>query len=119
MAPVDPSRPDLFPVPLPVHVLLVPPNPSAADLTALSCWWDEDNAAQHILTAKIGLFPRGLPILSQEQLYPFIRNLFITTVHADILILQSFSIRCTALLVNLVVYRNLFPNGILVFLTSA
>ena len=56
MAPVDASRPDLFPVPLPV----LPPNLSAADLTALSRWWDEDNAAQHILTAKIGLIPRGL-----------------------------------------------------------
>src|ERR1700678_3293962 len=55
-APLDPSRPDLAPAPLPV----LPVSPSAADLAALSRWWVEDNAAQHILVSKIGSIPRGL-----------------------------------------------------------
>jgi hypothetical protein len=53
---LDPSRLDLTPAPL--AILLV--NPLAADIAALSRWWDEDNAAQHILVSKIGSIPRGL-----------------------------------------------------------
>ncbi|KAF8815771.1 hypothetical protein BYT27DRAFT_7078954, partial [Phlegmacium glaucopus] len=52
----DPSRPDRIPAPLP----LLPVSPTPADLTALTRWWDDDNAAQHVLTSRIGSTPRGL-----------------------------------------------------------
>jgi hypothetical protein len=55
-APVDPTRPDITPAPLPI----LSANPSTAEINAFSRWWEEDNAAQHILVSKIGTIPRGL-----------------------------------------------------------
>ncbi|KAF8804819.1 hypothetical protein BYT27DRAFT_7024238, partial [Phlegmacium glaucopus] len=52
----DPSCPDRVPVPLPI----LPVSSTQADLTALTRWWDDDNAAQHVLTSRIGSVPRGL-----------------------------------------------------------
>jgi hypothetical protein len=56
LAPLDSSRPDIVPAPLPI----LPANPSPTDIAALSRWWEADNAAQHILVTKIGSTPRGL-----------------------------------------------------------
>jgi hypothetical protein len=47
LEPVDPSHPDRIYIPMPT--LLTSPTP--ADLADLSCWWDMDNTAQHILTS--------------------------------------------------------------------
>ena len=55
-APPDPSRPDLTPVPLPV----LSPTPSSSELAALTRWWEDDNAAQHVLLAKVNPTTRGL-----------------------------------------------------------
>ena len=54
--PLDQSRPDRKPSILPV----LPPSPTAGDISVLKRWWDEDNIAQHILTSRIGAVPRGL-----------------------------------------------------------
>lgn len=51
--PMQQSRPDLVPAPLPILSV----NPSPAELAALSRWWEADNAAQHILVSKIGSIP--------------------------------------------------------------
>ena len=54
--PVDPTRPDCVPRIMPV----LPLSPTPADIACLTCWWDGDNIAQHILTSRIGSVPRGL-----------------------------------------------------------
>jgi hypothetical protein len=54
--PVDPSRPDRVPILMPVFL----PLPTPTDLADLSCWWDTDNTAQHVLTSQIGSIPCGL-----------------------------------------------------------
>ena len=56
MTPVDPSRPDLVPTPLPV----LPLSLTALDISALNCWWSKDKTVQHILVARLGSVPRGL-----------------------------------------------------------
>jgi hypothetical protein len=53
---INPSCPDRVPIPMPI----LPPSPTQADLADLTCWWDTDNTAQHILTARIQSIPRGL-----------------------------------------------------------
>jgi hypothetical protein len=54
--PLDPMRPDRVPRPLPI----LPATPTSKDLAELTAWWDDDNAAQHVLTSQIGSIPRGL-----------------------------------------------------------
>ena len=54
--PLDPSQPDCVPLPKPV----LPASPTPAELTAFTCWWDNDNVAQHVLIARIGSTPRSL-----------------------------------------------------------
>ncbi|KAF8810469.1 hypothetical protein BYT27DRAFT_7091886 [Phlegmacium glaucopus] len=44
---LDPSQLDCIPALLPI----LPVSPTPADLTALTHWWDDDNATQHILTS--------------------------------------------------------------------
>ena len=53
---LDPTRPDCFPVLLPT-LLTTPTQP---DIEAFTRWWDDDNAAQHVLVSRIGTIPRGL-----------------------------------------------------------
>ena len=53
---LDPMWPDRVSKPLPV-LLATPMSQDLADLTA---WWDDNNAAQHVLTSKIGTVPQGL-----------------------------------------------------------
>ena len=52
----DPYRPDRIPNIMPT----LSTTPSADELALLTCWWDEDNIAQHVLTSRIGSIPRGL-----------------------------------------------------------
>ncbi|KAF8809154.1 hypothetical protein BYT27DRAFT_7024699, partial [Phlegmacium glaucopus] len=52
----DPSHPDCIPALLPA----LPVSPTPADLSMLTCWWDDNNTAQHVLTSWIGAVPRGL-----------------------------------------------------------
>jgi hypothetical protein len=54
--PFDMVCPDHIPSPLPV----LPPYPSALEITALNHWWDKDNIVQHILISRLGAIPRGL-----------------------------------------------------------
>ena len=52
----DPTRPDRIPTPLPV----LPPNPTAAEMSALARWWNDDNKVQHVLVTRVGTVPCGL-----------------------------------------------------------
>ena len=54
--PPDPSRPDRISTAMPVLSL----SPTQEELAALTRWWDDDNAVQHVLTSRIGNVPRGL-----------------------------------------------------------
>ena len=56
LTPLDPTRPDLAPTPLPV----LPLSPTASDISALNRWWSKDKLVQHILVARLGSVPRGL-----------------------------------------------------------
>ena len=39
---------------------ILPATPTSKDLVELTTWWDDDNAAQHVLTSWIGSVPCGL-----------------------------------------------------------
>jgi hypothetical protein len=54
--PLDPMQPNQVPKPLPI----LPATLMSKDLVELTTWWDDDNAAQHVLTSRIGSVPRGL-----------------------------------------------------------
>jgi hypothetical protein len=54
--PLDLMRPDRVPKPLPI----LPATPTSKDSVELTTWWDDDNAAQHVLTSRIGSVSRGL-----------------------------------------------------------
>ena len=54
--PLDSMQPNRIPKPLPTLAA----TPTSQDLAELTHWWDDDNAAQHVLTSHIGTIPRGL-----------------------------------------------------------
>jgi hypothetical protein len=53
---VDPCRPDLAPIPLPI----LSSTSSVRDIEDSNRWWGEDNITQHILISRLGVIPRGL-----------------------------------------------------------
>ena len=91
--PVDPTRPDLAPSPLPVLTTIS----SVREIEASNRWWAKDNIAQHILLSRLGAVPRGLlpsaNITTRTALYIYkllVQN-FGTSNFAD----------CTELLISL------------------
>ena len=53
---VDPTRPDLAPLPAPILTA----TSTIPEIELSNRWWANDNIAQHILVARLGSVPRGL-----------------------------------------------------------
>ena len=85
LEPVDPICLDCIPSPLPTLSV----NPTQAELTVLTCWWEDDNTAQHILVSKIGAIPCGLlpslnlVIRTAFSIYQMLVRYYGTCSHSD------------------------------------